>query len=574
MGVKRVIENLQHLNRINVFPVADSDTGTNLTRTLEGALKRIPGKYPGVGQLSRKLSESLLMEAKGNSGVILSQFFLGLAEGFGEKMRVGAKELSEAFKKAVRITYSAIENPREGTILTVMKAAADGIGEGASEKKDIVSAMERALKVAQKALKDTPKYLPILKKRGVIDAGGLGFTLFLEGFIEGLKSKEEEEPEVEPLPTLISRGHQEAVDSKFTYCTEGIIRGKNLNFEAIKKSLREFGDSLLVAGGGELIHAHIHTDTPEKVFDRLLSFGTLEARKVDMMKPPCSNPPGKIAVITDSTADLPYEIQKEMGICVVPLNVIIGKESFKDSIEISRREILNLLKSAEIPITTSQSSVDEFLTYYREALKNAEGVIVVTLSGGLSGTYQSAVSAQRILNQDQVVVFDSKAASIGEGLLAMRAAELSRKGLNLGEIVERLNHLREKLIFYFTFKDFRYIVKSGRISWSQGKIAQFLHIRPILILKDGKEIKRISQAFGYKNLIKKLIKRLQKDLEPGGLYDVGVAHALVPEIPQIIRERLKGYIRIRHFVSRIVTPVLSIHAGPGAWGVFVLPVEE
>lgn len=573
MGVNRVIENFQNLNRINVFPVADGDTGTNLVRTLQGALKRISGRHPGLGRLSQKLSESLLIEAKGNSGVILSQFFFGLAEGLSEKIRVEAREFSEAFKKAVKTTYSAVENPKEGTILTVMRAAADGMEEAASEKKDVVSAMERALNLAQKTLKETPKYLPILKEKGVVDAGGLGFTLLLEGFVEGLKGKEVKEPEIQTVPTFTPNSYQEAQDSRYMYCTEGIIRGRNLNPEAIKESLREYGDSLLVAGTGGLVHVHIHTDTPEFVFDKFNSIGILKARKVDRMKPPCLNPPGKVAVITDSTADIPHKIQRDFGICVVPLNVIIGEQNFKDGVEISRREI-GLLERDEVPITTSQPAIDEYLYYYKGALLHSEGAIVLTLSSGLSGTYRSAVAAKKILDEDKIRVFDTKSVSIGEGLLAMRAAEMSKRGYSLEEIIERLSELRNKQILYFTFRDFHFIVKSGRISWSQGKLAQFLHIRPIMILEDGREIRRVSQAFGQKNLINKIINRLKDDLRTDGLYDVGVAHTMASEIPGIVREKLKRYIRIRHFVSNLVTPVLSIHAGPGAWGVFVLPVEE
>ncbi len=575
LGARRVVENVNKLNRINVFPVQDGDTGTNLTLTLERALHRATDTYGGVGSFVKKLSESLLIEAKGNSGVLLSQFFLGFAEALGENVKVSVHEFSEAFKRAVRATYDAIENPKEGTILTVMRAASDGMAEGIGEGRDFVEAMERALRMARKALRDTPKYLPILKEKGVVDAGGLGFTLLLEGFVEGLKGKDyEEEDTARPIPRLQRSGHQSAVDSRYTFCTEALLRGKELRKERVKEILRDLGDSILVAGDESVIHIHIHTDRPSEVFDRVLSFGSLEERKVDRMKPPCLNPPGRVAVLTDTTCDLPDDIINSYGICVVPLTVIIGEESFKDGVEVSRKEIIEILSDDRINVSTSQPSIDEYVTFIEEALKNAEEVIIVSLSKGLSGTFQSALSAAKIVGDGKVRVFDSMAASIGEGLLALRAAELSREGYSLLEIYERLERLREELIFYFTFRDFHYIVRSGRISWSQGKIAQLLNIRPILILEHGKEIKRVSQSFGEKRLIDKLVKLLRRRVKPNMRYDVGVAHALVPGIPEILKERLKKFIQIRHFIMNVVTPVLSIHAGPGAWGVFLLPIDE
>jgi len=266
-GAQRIIANKDLLDRINVFPVPDLDAGSNLAATMRGVIRGLNLSKPSLVMVSSTIASSALAGARGNSGVIMAQFFQGLREGIADQIQISVTHFVEAAKRAATRAREALANPQEGTILTVMSDFADHIARNAERLSDFLSLLEEGLQTARRSLAETTDRLAVLRKAGVVDAGALGFVNFLEGFVESLECSEEEEAvavEVLERDFDIATGYvPECVD--FRYCTEGILIGEGIDRMALKQRLTQFGDSVVVAGTEQEVHVHVHTNAPAHV---------------------------------------------------------------------------------------------------------------------------------------------------------------------------------------------------------------------------------------------------------------------------------------------------------------------
>jgi len=279
--------NKDHVNDLNVFPVPDGDTGTNMSMTFESAVNEM-NKLDDISILNvtESSSNGSLMGARGNSGVILSQILRGFHKGCYGKTSLSTEDFSEALVYAADTAYKAVMKPVEGTILTVIKAAADSSSEVATETLYFDEFLKEVIEDADKALSNTPELLPVLKQAGVVDAGGQGLIYILKGFygaIVGEKAKEIETEFKQKLSKELSPV-SETDDIEFGYCTEFIVKGENLSDSQLKKEISGFGDCMLVVGTEEMLKVHIHTNEPGSVMQKALSLGELIDIKVDNMR--------------------------------------------------------------------------------------------------------------------------------------------------------------------------------------------------------------------------------------------------------------------------------------------------
>jgi uncharacterized protein len=285
----------ERINALNVFPVPDGDTGTNMSMTLKAALEGSMA-YEGqsIGELSEIVASKALLGARGNSGVILSQILRGIAHGLRKKDHISSIELSKAFQYGVVYAYKAVSKPVEGTILTVSREMARGIRSAARKGENLYDSLEEAIKSGKAALAKTTDMLPALKEAGVVDAGGLGLLVFFEGCLYAMKNSfndmlnhrknyAEESAEASPSSTESTIGHIEPFDLEYPYCTELIIKNKNGNFDKLEKLLSPLGDSLLVADYNNIAKVHIHTAAPGLILQTGQKFGTLHDIKIDNM---------------------------------------------------------------------------------------------------------------------------------------------------------------------------------------------------------------------------------------------------------------------------------------------------
>ena len=296
LGSKNLAKNAEKINALNVFPVPDGDTGTNMNLSMSsGAKETAANVVENIGELGKSFSKGLLMGARGNSGVILSQLFRGMSQHIADKKEVNAKEFAEAIQNGVSIAYKAIIKPVEGTILTVAREAAEAGVKAAEKTTSVVEVMEAIYAEAQASLKRTPELLPILKEVGVVDSGGQGLVCVYQGFVAALKGEKIEG--LEAVETnLVDMQFEDDHDMDFMnpedivygFCTEFTVRldkeKKEFNEDKFREDMSKFGDSLLVISDSEYVKIHVHTETPGDVFNYGQQYGELIKIKSDNMR--------------------------------------------------------------------------------------------------------------------------------------------------------------------------------------------------------------------------------------------------------------------------------------------------
>ena len=281
----RLLEESDFVNALNVFPVPDGDTGTNMSMTFKAAVKEIENlNSESIGETSKKLAKGALMGARGNSGVILSQILRGISKGLEGKTSVDSVELANAFVEGSKAAYKAVMKPTEGTILSVIRAASEGAIK--SNKTDIVELLNEVVLEAKIMLDKTPELLPALKKAKVVDSGGMGLYIILQGMHDALKDGIK--AEIKDIAAGNSTGTNaqgtEEIDIKFGYCTEFIILGDASKAKAFQDEIEPFGDSMIVVGYDDVIKVHIHTNDPGLVLSKAVAVGELSKIKIDNMR--------------------------------------------------------------------------------------------------------------------------------------------------------------------------------------------------------------------------------------------------------------------------------------------------
>ena len=296
LGSKNLAKNAEKINALNVFPVPDGDTGTNMNLSMSsGAKETAANVVENIGELGKSFSKGLLMGARGNSGVILSQLFRGMSQHIADKKEVNAKEFAEAIQNGVSIAYKAIIKPVEGTILTVAREAAEAGLKAAENSDSVVEVMEAIYAEAQASLKRTPDLLPILKEVGVVDSGGQGLVCVYQGFVAALKGEKIEgleSVETNVVDMQFEDDHDmdfmSPEDIVYGFCTEFTVRldkeKKDFNEDKFREDMSKFGDSLLVISDSEYVKIHVHTETPGDVFNYGQQYGELIKIKSDNMR--------------------------------------------------------------------------------------------------------------------------------------------------------------------------------------------------------------------------------------------------------------------------------------------------
>ena len=437
-GARNLKKNADYVDSLNVFPVPDGDTGTNMNLSMSsGAAEVEPLDDKHIGNVGKHFSKGLLMGARGNSGVILSQLFRGFSKVIEGKEDIDADEFIEALKQGVKTAYKAVMKPVEGTILTVAKDA----GEKAEEFKDsdasLVDVMSATLEEAKASLKRTPELLAVLKEVGVVDSGGQGLVYVYEGFLSALTGEEIEADESQESALLNADSHDHnddfddfmsVDDIEFGYCTEFMVRfedeKREFKEDEFREEMSEFGDSLLVINDDEIVKVHVHTETPGEAFTYAATYGELIKMKVENMREQFRTVHGEkntaaaekesydTAVITVSSGEGINELFKSLGVT----HVINGGQTMNPATE----DIVNVIKDADVKQVI--------------ILPNNKNIIM------------AAEQAVKVLDVPAAVV---KSTSIPEGLTSMLSfnpeAELED---NERAMSESLNHVQTGQVTY------------------------------------------------------------------------------------------------------------------------------
>ena len=284
VATKKLKEAEDEINDLNIYPVPDGDTGSNMYLTLSNAVEEVKKtNSTAVGDLADKLSMGALMGARGNSGVILSQLLKGLANGMEDAEVLTVENLAEGLKQASDIAYQAVMKPVEGTILTVAREVAEKADE-LSDVHDLTEFMYKIVKQARESVNRTPQLLEVLDEAGVVDAGGKGYEIFLRGLLEGMVAEEEDFEEI--FAGSFALGHtreEQESEEKFGYCTEFIVKGAKVEVNEFREDISSLGDSLVVVKTQDLLKVHIHTDHPGEALEFGIKYGDLTNIKIDNM---------------------------------------------------------------------------------------------------------------------------------------------------------------------------------------------------------------------------------------------------------------------------------------------------
>jgi DegV family protein with EDD domain len=565
------------INRINVFPVPDGDTGTNFSLTLRAVADalRALGDAP-LPETARTAARAAILGARGNSGMMLAHFLMGFSEALGDCEQATARDIAAGLRHGADRLYESLDDPREGTILTVARAAAAAAARAATDSADIGEFMSRLLGEAEQALARTPELMAVLKEAGVVDAGGKGFVRMLEGvvrFIEGdpiLPAS----PDAAPPAVMPAALIEVAVERDFQYCTEVLVRGEQLPpANEVRAAMHNFGGSVQVALMADVLKLHVHTDTPEAVFSYAARWGRIETTKAEDMRAQhrrLSHVERRpVAVVVDSSADLADGVLDRHHIAIVPLQVVFGSEIFRDRVELRPDEFYRRLRSAKDLPTTSQPAPAEFVRVFRDALQEADEVVAVLLSAALSGTHRAGAAAAKAAGLSNVAVVDSGSVSLGAGMLALRAAELAESGWRGADIVTELERLRAQTGAFITVDRYDNLLRSGRVTRGKAWVAGLLDVKPILSLDEAGRVVPVDRVRGRDNVAPRVLALLERRLTPRPkAVRFGVAHADAPDVAERVRTALVAAYRPRDCFVSLATGVLGTHVGEGAWGVF------
>ncbi|KPK81849.1 MAG: hypothetical protein AMS25_04830 [Gemmatimonas sp. SM23_52] len=533
-----------------------------------------------VARVASRLAEAGVLGARGNSGMMLSHYFLGFAEGLNGRNRAGSEDLAVAMCRASESIYESVDQPIEGTILTVVRESTEAINRFAHHAPDLGVLARRLLHAARLSLERTPKMLPALREASVVDAGAKGFVRFVEGVVGLVEGRSRFTPPSTALsetPDAAALAQfPDGTDRAFRYCSEFVVRGDPLpGREALVQAVRGLGGSLVVTRASSVAKIHVHTDEPDRVEQALAALGTdVQCVKAEDMRAQHDRrrrrQTRRVAVVTDSTCDLPAELVLEHEITVVPLTVMFGDEAFLDQVDITHEEFLRrLVDPAQPQPTTSQPPPAHFEQSFRRAAELADDVLAILISGALSGTLGQAQAAAARFTGATVRVFDSRSSSLGLGLQVIRAAELATQGWGLGEIVAELERTRERSGLYLTVDDLRYLQRSGRLGKARAFVGSLLDLKPILSVDSEGGIVPVDRVRGREALVRRVLELLTQGVPAEReKLRMAVVHVLCPDVADLLAGILEREFAPDALLIRPAAATLSVHTGPGAWAVF------
>jgi uncharacterized protein len=575
-GAGRVLSKRDDLNRINVFPVPDGDTGTNLAFTMFAVLKTVRRlRGADVGTVLGGVAREAIDGARGNSGAILAQFFQGLAEALGRCREAGARELADATSSAALSARSCLADPREGTMLSVITDFAHEMrGQVEGGVADLGILFRLCLVRARQSLANTPNQLPVLRAAGVVDAGAAGFVDFLEGvqdFIERGRSALRVAPEARDASACEhDEVHLEAVEnaSSYRYCTECVLTGSELDLSRVRSALSQLQlDSLVVAGGRERVRVHAHIDRPNQLFETLSALASVTQRKADDMQAQArlrAAPFQRVRVVTDSAGDVPPPEAERLGITIVPVRVNFGDDDYLDRITLSPRELYARLRENPNPPLTSQPPPGDFRRAFDLVLAHCETLVSIELSSRLSGTFQAAQTAAKESGRERISVLDTRNASAGQGLIAMAAAECAQTGADAEQVLDAARQAMTRTRTFALIRDLRYGVHGGRIPKFAERIARWFRLTILIADTDGL-VRPFSALFGRQNLVERFAAVIARRAPAHTGCRAIVGHCDAADDAANLAAALRKSLPKLSKAWVVETgPAIGVHAGPGS----------
>jgi len=575
-GGHAVIEDKDYLNKINVFPIPDADTGTNLASTMRSIAEEAK-PFPSIKQTLRSIADAALHGARGNSGIIFAQFLSGFCHEIHKDEsdgRISTTTFGETIREAVSHAYNSILTPVEGTMLTVIKDWAEAIYEKRKKTSDFAELLADSLQAARKSLKETPKKLAVLAKAGVVDAGAKGFVDFLEGVVQFIMSgrlrRVLKYKTVEKMQDIQHSFHSFRERLQNRYCAEALMVNDKMRLDRLRSDIAPFGDSVIVAGSETKARIHVHTDTPADLFYKIKDYGDFVQLKIDDMQKQyeaAHKRKNRIALVTDSACDLPQEIIDEFQIHVVPFHVHFGNSLFLDKLSITPEQLYTMLRTRKDFPRSAQPNVKTIENLFSFLASHYENILMVSISSGLSGVYQSALSIAERLDKENIQVIDSKNLSVTQGLLVYRVAEAIEQGRSIQDIIRLTKEWIPKLKVLVDVQTLEYFVRGGRVKPAKGLVAKILNIKPIISLDQEGKATNVGKSFSRRGSMKKILRIIHQLSEQGELWKYAIVHAQNRSRAELYAQKIKDMIQMEPAYIIDVSPVLGVHTGIGSLGI-------
>ena len=570
-GFYNLRENMHTINTINVFPVADGDTGSNITHTLKSILSNTDGSG-SVADISNNFARAALIGARGNSGMIIAQFFQGFSLIAKEFEELTVKALIDSVKAAVAAAYNAVETPVEGTILTVMRSWANQLSLSDGSDIPIPIQLRRALRAARKAEKETTNQMELLRRSGVVDAGAKAFVSILEGvdqyLLNPVKVFSETDLLVHTTSDAIESSHTHE-NCRYRYCTEALLRISEGQEHHVRNAVLGLGDSLVIGRYENQMRVHLHTDDPALMFERLLQCSKIEEQKVDdmfMQQIAVNSRISGTVIVTDSSADIPQQVVDELRIYRIPQVIQIGETSYFDRITISSPLLLNIMDGNAQKVSSSMPSIGEIQRHLEFLTQHYEHIVVLSVSSKLSGTYNAYQLAAKALQEKgaDISIIDTKLNASAQGLVAQEAALAVARGEKGEKLLQSIRATAERTTILVSVQSLKMMVRGGRIPKKLGSLLLKLNLKPVVGLsKEGGGAFlgiRLSRTGSISALVRRFMKaHRNKGIQAYGLSYIGDAN-LATSVAKIVEQKTG----IKPLFVEQASPVIALHAGKGS----------
>ncbi len=576
-GARNVIEHQVELNKINVFPVNDGDTGTNLASTIRAVIDSLH-PHRSYKITADRIAEFTLVNARGNSGIIFAQFLYGMSLETGNFKTITVNQFAESLKKSVRYIYEAVANPVEGTMLTVIRDWAEWIYENRFTFTDFNQMFLSSIRILNISLQETKTKLAVLAKANVVDAGAKGFVFFVEGITNFIGNNNLKELVQVKAETGVFEKIEESIPEKpdFRFCTEALIKNSSIDSKQLLNTLEKFGNSIVIAGSDRMRRLHVHTDTPAELFNELRNTGTLAFQKADDMVRQSEvvyNRKWKIAIVTDSTCDLSQDLIDNYQINMLPININFGENHYLDKVTIQPEQFYTLLEENKDYPKSSQVNEKSFVNLYSHLASHYDSVIAIHLSDKLSGTFNSSQKAALAISKEfgkPISVINSRNLSGGLGLLVLRAARAIEDGYSHEQIVNMTEKWRNDLKIFVSVRDIKYLIRGGRLSAAKGLIARILNINPIVSIDESGKAIVFDKAFNQKANMEKVMGHISKIVREKPIWNYVVLHANNSDAATWYSEKMESLTGMKPVSVVNISPIIGANAGIGAAAVALL----
>ncbi len=583
-GAREIIARERELNAINVFPVADGDTGSNLAHLMRMIVRDT--KWTDLpGQMLGTMKRACLRGARGNSGMIFSQWIIAMCDYMDGRPELRLAQFVEMCERSARKSRLAVHAPVEGTVLTVMsdwvaalKAKRDAAG-------GLADLLRRSFDVAKVSMENTPRQLVALRKHNVVDAGAKGFVHFLQGVSAGLENDaaeaesaaEREAPPATDTSACNDVRHELSETAEYRYCAEFLFDADSPDMDRIRTRLAALGDSIVSIGSRDQGKIHIHTNAPARVADAIQEHGSIVYQKVEDMRRQYDTIRGRrasIALVVDSACDIPETWLDDDQIHRLPLHVQVGGSTYLDKVTLRADTFYDKLDRLTEQPTTSQPSTETIEALYRQLLEHYEHVVSVHVAKPLSGTYEACRRAADRIDPERVRVVDSRTLSGAYGLLVLRASDAIRAGKSVDDVISVLASSIPRTDILVSVPTLKHMIRGGRVSPLQGRVARWLGMKPIVSVDREGKSKLYGTAFFARSGMNRMLRMIARCHRDNPIQQYVVLHAGAAADGERCVEAMTGITGFAPLYKTDVSPVIGLHAGKGAVSVAMLLQED